>query len=371
MNGSDPLRDAYALAESIASRDLNNLYLTSRFFADPVRFRAFCAYYAVMRRVDDRVDELCARSAVPPPERELVRAEVDAWRRAIAAVGAGEPPESAGRALAGLEDAVSARALLLACEDAHRSFRVPAGLWLSFFAAMERDLEDRRFGTYREFLAYAEGATVAPTTIYLLLLTASPDESAAERWTEGRAAPVGPEAAPRYEPQEGFDLVGCGRHFGLFAYLTHILRDLPQDLAAGDRGLLYLAADDLEGSGVTEEMLRRDLARGAASPEVRSLLAELGVRARDHLERGRALLGSLGGALPRDCAFILTLIVAIYEEALDRIEARGCDPFPERHRLGLLDKRRIIARTAREVGFSLGAAAGDLIAAARYRTARR
>ena len=367
MNGPDPLRDAYALAEAIASRDLNNLYLTSRFFADPVRYRSFCAYYAVMRRVDDRVDELCARSGVPAAERDEVRSEVGAWRRAIAAVGEGEAAEAAGRELAGLADANSARALLLACADSHRRFRIPAELWRNFFAAMDRDLEDRRFESYGEFLEYAEGATVAPTTIYLLLLTSTPAESPFEG-RSGLPVPAPKEAGPpRYEPREGFDAVECGRHLGLFAYLTHILRDLPQDLAAGERGLLYLAADDMERFGVTEESLRRDLGRGEASPGARALLAELGSRARAHLERGRALLRGLHGLLSRDCAFILTLIVAIYEQALERIEAHGYDPFPERHRLGFRDKRRVIVRTAEEVGFSLGAAAGDLIAAARRR----
>lgn len=372
MTGPDPLRDAYARAEAIASRDLNNLYLTSRFFADPARYRSFCAFYAVMRRVDDRVDELCARSGVPAAERERVRSEVDAWRRAVAALGAGEAAEPAGRALDGLDDAESARALLLACADAHRRFAIPAEVWRSFFAAMDRDLEDRRFATYREFLDYAEGATVAPTTIYLLLLTSEPADDRSERWGEVRAAgPAAKSGGPvRYEPREGFDVLECGRHLGLFAYLTHILRDLPQDLAAGERGLLYLAADDMARFGVTEELLRRDLDRGEASPGVRALLAELGERARGHLERGRELLGAVHADLPRDCAFILTLIVAIYEEALERIEERAYDPFPERHRLGFRDKRRIIVRTAHEVGFSLGAAAGDLIAAARRRISR-
>jgi phytoene synthase len=363
MIGPDPLRDAHALAESIASRDLNNLYLTSRFFADPARYRAFCAFYAVMRRVDDRVDELCARSGVPAAERERVRSEVDAWRRAIAAVGADRPVESAGQALAGVEDARSARSLLLACVDAHRRFRLPGKLWRSFFAAMDRDLEERRFASYAEFLDYAEGATVAPTTIYLLLLTAGEPTAP--------LAAAGEDRPPRYEPREAFDAVAGGRHLGLFAYLTHILRDLPQDLAAGERGLLYLAADDMQRFGVTEEALRRDLVRGRASPEARGLLTELGGRARGHLERGRALLAGLDGGLPRDCAFILRLIVAIYEAALERIEARGHDPFPERHRLGARDKRRVILRTAREVGFPLGGAGDDLIAAAARRRASR
>ncbi|HSL83504.1 MAG TPA: hypothetical protein VLF66_12075, partial [Thermoanaerobaculia bacterium] len=95
MTGSDPLREAYSQAETIAARDLNNLYLTSRFFADPNRFRAFCVFYAVMRLVDDRVDELCARRGVPEAEREGVAAEVEAWRLAVeGAYRGGRAPEA-------------------------------------------------------------------------------------------------------------------------------------------------------------------------------------------------------------------------------------------------------------------------------------
>jgi phytoene synthase len=337
MTGSDPLREAYSLAESIAARDLNNLYLTSRFFADPHRFRAFCVFYAIMRLVDDRVDELCARRGVPEEERERVAAEVERWRRAIEGAyregGGVEVPRVP--VLEDGDDPDAGRALLEAFMDSNARFRVPHALWRNFFAAMRRDLEDERFATYEEFLEYAEGATVAPTTIYLVLL-------ASEVPADGP-----------YEPPPGFDFVGCGRHLGLFAYLTHILRDLPQDLAAGERGLLYLAGDDMARFGVTEKTLRRDLARGAAGRGLRELLAELGGRAWGHLEAGRALLDALEGRLTADCAFILELIVAIYEEALGRIAAVEFDPFPERHRLGLLAKKEIVVRTARRVGFPL------------------
>lgn len=343
MTGPDPLREAYSLAESIAARDLNNLYLTSRFFADPVRYRAFCVFYAIMRLVDDRVDELCARQGVPPAERRRVAEEVDGWRRSVEAAyreGAGaDPPWGLDRA-AGGTDPGAARALLAAFVDSNARFRVPPDLWRRFFAAMDRDLADRRFATYGEFLDYAEGATVAPTTIYLVLL-------ASER--------SGAEGAP-YEPVAGFDVIGCGRELGLFAYLTHILRDLPQDLEAGERGLLYLAREDMGRFGVTEESLWKDLARGAAGPGLRGFLEELGGRARRHLEAGRTLLAALDGRLSADCAFIVKLIVGIYEEALERIAEVGFDPFPEEHRLRFEDKQRIVVRTAREVGFPLEAA---------------
>lgn len=341
MTGPDPLREAYSLAESIASRDLNNLYLTSRFFTDPVRYRAFCVFYAIMRLVDDRVDELCARDGVPPIERRQVAGEVEGWHRAVEAAYRGDATAESIRGPGpNPGDPTAVRGLLAAFVASNRRFQIPLDLWRNFFAAMHRDLRDERFATYREFLDYAQGATVAPTTIYLILLASRPPES---------------QGAP-YEPVPGFDVVGCGRHLGLFAYLTHILRDLPQDLAAGERGLLYLAREDMDRFGVTEEGLWEDLGRGAAGRGLNGLLEELGRRARGHLEAGRALLACLEGRLAPDCAFILKLIVGIYEEALKRIAEVGFDPFPEEHRLGLEDKQRIVVRTAREVGFPLEAA---------------
>ena len=56
-------------AEAIAAIDFNNLYRTSCYFVDPERYRAFCALYAIMRVVDDRVDEVLAQGC---PEEEAI-----------------------------------------------------------------------------------------------------------------------------------------------------------------------------------------------------------------------------------------------------------------------------------------------------------
>lgn len=333
MNTASTLDASYELAESIASRDHNNLYLASRFFVDPQRYTAFCVYYAIMRVVDDRVDDLSARRPVPTDELESVEREVAAWRGAVRRTYAG-PPDPAVPEHAPLGGNAP---LLLAFRDALRRFPVPESLWENFFDAMERDLHEPRFGSFAEFLDYAEGATVAPTTIYLCLLASS------RRGAEGE----------KYEVPQDFELLECGRHLGLFAYLVHILRDLPQDLSAGETSLVYLAADDMAAFGVTDETLAEATAEGAASDRLRGLLAELGHRARGYLESGRALVVPLKGRISPDCAFVLELIIGLYEELLRRLAIQEFDPFPGRHRLGLNDKRKLVMEIARRTGFPL------------------
>jgi phytoene/squalene synthetase len=207
---------------------------------------------------------------------------------------------------------------------------VPRILWHNFFAAMARDVEAPRFRTYTEFLAYAEGATAAPTTIYLYLLTSY------------RCAPgEGP-----YLPPEGFDLFCYGRALGLFAYLAHILRDLPDDVGghrgADGEGLLYVAEDDLARHQLTPTMLYEDCVRGCGSAALRRLVSTLTVRSRAALAEGQRYLTALNGQLSPDCAFILRLIIALYVKTLQKIEACGCDPMLRRHTLSEAEKMAIV-----------------------------
>ncbi len=327
---SDPLAASYAVAEGIASKDQNNLYLTSRYFADPGKYRAFCALYAVMRLVDDRIDDIPSRTELAPQARAFEHGVVEFWEQAVMACRAGAFPVYTNIP-PGLPAAVPD--LLYAFADASWRFPVPEVLWRNFFAAMHRDLDEHRFASYQDFLEYAEGATVAPTTIYLYLVAAH------------STAPNEPYCLP-----ENFDLIDSGRQLGLFAYLGHILRDLAADLATGREGLLYLAADDLAAFGLTEPMLFADLAERQASPQLRALVSELIGRAREALERGRSLLRALDGTLKPDCAFVLDLIVEIYREVIDRIVACSYDPLGGKHHLSVGDKKRLVFRLATRNG---------------------
>lgn len=321
------LSGADGVAESIAAKDLNNLYRTSCHLRNEDRYRAFCATYAVMRVVDDYVDDLLAQ---PHTESDRTQAleVVSAWHRLARACLSGQRPAP--------EDLVRCNhpridELAVAFSAAARRFPVPGHLWDDFFAAMRQDLVGQGFRTYDDFLEYAFGAAAAPTTIYLHLI-------AAER-RRGEDS---------FDAPQDFDMMRCGRSLGCFAYLAHVLRDLREDLTTGEEGLLYLAIDDMTAHGVTVTSLKRDAAAGAASSEQRALVRDLAGRASRLAQEGRRYLAALDGSLSDDRAFVLELIVRIYEAVLRKIAACSYDVTTERHKLTGTEKERIALQIASE-----------------------
>lgn len=322
------LTGAGGVAESIAAKDLNNLYRTSCFFADADRYQAFCGLYAVMRLVDDRIDNHLA-GGLDPEGVGRERRALDAWDRLVAAATAGGPLADADL---DATDEPRARDVLEAFGRGITRFPTPPELWAHFFEAMREDLTRDRFQTFDAFLNYARGATVAPTTVYLYLIAADTDADGV------------------YHVPANFDLRECGRNLGLFAYIGHVLRDLRKDLATGTRGLIYLAADDMATHGVSEAMLRQDAEAGHAGTAVTALVRDLAGRARARLRDGRHQLKALDGRLSADRAFILRLIVELYTATIEKLASSGYDPMAEQHDLTDREKERLALAVAGGAG---------------------
>jgi phytoene/squalene synthetase len=322
----------YDVTEAIASKDNNNLYVTSSFFRDLAKYRAFCAYYAVMRVVDDRVDNLTSSDR---RSEELQRRElgvIEAWERAVIFCCRGVHPTASQLEACDFAEAEAVCQSLIA---AYRTFPVPIKLWTNFFAAMRSDIVASEFACWSDFLTYAEGATVAPTTIYLLLIVA-------RRYKMKNSC----------EFPRGFDLYACGRHLGLFAYLGHIIRDLATDITHTETRLCF-TREDMLAHGVSPEMLKSEALNRRASPATRCLVEELLQRARWHLAHGRALAVPIYVFLDSTSRFILELIITMYEHVIVKIESNGCDPMTKRHHLTRREKAEIVHQVAARTGFSL------------------
>lgn len=284
------LREALVVCEQVAGKDRSNLYVVSQFFEDRVRYDGFIAMYAVMRLVDDLVDDVVDKAALPAAAQRRLLEQLDDWERRICEAYAGTP---------------RAGAIDVALAAAVKTFPVPLALWLAFVDAMRFDVRKPRFDDFDEFLDYGEGATVAPTSIYVYLLTS-------RRQRGG------------FYLAEDFDFQACGRDLGRFAYIAHVLRDVQKDLQVGRSGLVYLSNADLHAHGLSESDLRA-LAVGVAGEEPRTgwhaLVHDICGRARRMQTRGSELAQTSWDALPVDCAFMFRVIVGMYAELLNRIDA--------------------------------------------------
>lgn len=322
-----------AVAERIAARDLNNLYLTSCFFRERERYAAFCSLYAVMRVIDDRIDNLPFAQRSSPAVIQKEQVVVDAWERALQALVADPHGARADHRQCGHD---AAELLLVHAAAATRRLCVPMEIWREFFGAMRRDLVAAGlFPTFDDFLAYTQGASVAPTTIYLYILMASFETGAAQ-----------PAAAKRDY------LAALGTALGRFAYLGHVVRDLPNDAVTGEQGLWYVSREDLDAFGLDQARIRADVARAQSSPGLTELVAALVARAWTFHRESRALLAHNAIAMRGDCAFVLELIIRIYEGVLRKVESCGFEVLQKRHHLTRDEKGRIAVDVARDLGLS-------------------
>jgi phytoene synthase len=111
------------------------------------------------------------------------------------------------------------------------------------------------------------------------------------------------------------DIAGLAGHAGIAYAISGLIRALPLHAS---RGQIYLPADLMQRYGAQAA----DLLAGKATTEIRAVLAELRLRARQHLGAMRPLLG----AAPAEVLPAL-LPVALVRPTLDRMERRGYAPF--------------------------------------------
>ena len=323
------------VVQKITAKDRSNLFLTSQFIADPQRYQAFLSMYAVMRVVDDSIDEVEDKQTLSPAKRQQLHALLDDWMSRIDQAYAQSPRDGAlDRALAW----------------ALRLFPVPVAYWQRFIEAMHSDIDHARFARFDDFMRYAQGATVAPTSLYVYLLSAEPD-------------------ANGIYLVKDFDYAQCGHDLGVFAYLAHILRDVREDALVGSRGLIYLSLDELAAHDLRDDDICRFALAGAGDARFAALVESLVARAQVFAKTGAELVQAVLPRLDADRAFVLRLIVAYYQALLDEVKQAGARLFAGERLLTDQRKLQIAQAVAAETGFDF--AAQRLLQAAAQRPVQR
>ncbi|HIJ83221.1 MAG TPA: squalene/phytoene synthase family protein [Magnetococcales bacterium] len=220
-------KDPFARCLEIAAHNRSPLFQVSRLF--PLeKGRLFLASYAAMRLVDDLVDEqFSAHSRQDDHQAKVVRAQVELWQQQACAAADGR--------FQNVEGAYEPLVFVALNQSAGRS-NLGDWPWNALAASMKADIERRPMETWDDFLAYCEGATVAPATVFVYIL-------ASRFQNNGFNTP---------EPLSFYrDKV---RDMAVFCYLMHILRDLARDVARSNQ-LVTIPNDILRRAGLNKTLL--------------------------------------------------------------------------------------------------------------------
>jgi phytoene synthase len=194
--------------------DHPNILVAANFW-DFERFCAAKTCYKFMRAIDDLIDNYKAKNKlIAVNERKEFVANVDDWLRMIIISKECNP-------------------LQLELIETIQKFKIPLWPMEAFAKSMIYDINNDGFPTLNAFLEYAEGASVAPASIFVHL--------------NGLSKADGKYKIPP------FDIRLVATPCAVFSYLVHIIRDFQKDQL---NNLSYFADDLIIKNGLTRQDLR-------------------------------------------------------------------------------------------------------------------
>lgn len=285
--GNDEVTAAVSTTADLAALERqvsgSSFYAAMRLLPKPERAGMF-AIYAFCRQVDDIADD----GTRPRPSRA---AELEEWRRDLAALFAGRP---AGRA-AFLHGTV------------------------------------RRYGLRLEdFLAVVEGMAMDVAGDIR-----APDRATLNLYCDRVACAVGRLSCRVFGMEEAPGLA-LSHSLGMALQLTNILRDLDEDAAIGR---LYLPREELAAAGIPASLMD-DPAAVIAEPRVDIACHALAHEAQAHFAGAERVMR----ARPRGRLMAPRLMGAVYRRILDRMLAQGWRAPRRRVRIGKPRLLWIVAR---------------------------
>jgi phytoene/squalene synthetase len=205
------------ILESIDFEKINdhpNILIAARFWEDD-RYNAAKTCYKFMRSIDDMIDDHKAHnSTLTSKEKQLFTGKVNDW-------------------ISSLEQSSSNDPLVKEVIDTISWFKIPLKLFHNFAKSMIYDINNNGFATYNDFLKYAEGASVAPASLFVHLCCLRKEDG-------------------EYIPPE-YDITEIARPCALFSYLVHIIRDFQKDQL---NNLNYFAIDILKKNNLPPSDLK-------------------------------------------------------------------------------------------------------------------
>ncbi len=272
---------------NMARKGTPNLYLAANFLKPGAKFQAFLSSYAVMRIVDDLVDDGRAAGEMSEERKTEISAHLDQFAK--------------------LFDTEFSLLESLMPPDLRKSikqFAIPSWPFTFLAKSMKFDLHNDRFESMEQFLSYSEGAAVSPAAIFMHLAGSTETEP-------------GQFAIPK------FDIKEAARPLALFSYLVHILRDFKKDFSSGAKPLIYFDMTSCEKFYVTEDMMAEIVASGTQPLKFTKLVQYLFSLVTKYQVASRRMIDSLQSELPTDGLFSLNLIYELYSAVAAKFTESG------------------------------------------------
>ena len=243
------------------------------------RYDAAKICYRSMRVVDDLIDShKAAAFRISEVEKQKFTAMVNDW---VDAINGAMPCDSVQKQLV----------------ETITRFKIPLWPWQMFLKSMIYDIHHDGFRTFPIFLRYAEGAAVAPASIFLHLCGVVKENG-------------------RYRPPQ-FDIRKAARSSALFCYLVHIIRDFQKDQ---NNNLNYFANNLIAENGLNPTMLKEIAAGGKINPGFRNLMKKYYTFAEHYRRETRQTIDKIGPYLKPQYLLSLEIIYGLYLLIFERID---------------------------------------------------
>ena len=255
--------------------------LVAAAFWDGERYKAARVCYKYMRAIDDLID--CHKSAhtvIAENERQQFMNTVDEWIAMAHQSSAGETGAD--------------HELLQTIRD----FHIPVWPLEAFARSMIYDIDHNGFETVDSFIAYAQGASVAPASIFVHL-------SGLQQSGNGFSPPP-------------FDVRWAATPCAMFSYLVHIIRDFQKDQ---QNNLNYFADDAMAGNGMTAADLKKMGDGAPISDGFRQMIREYLVLADKYRKDTYQVMREIWPMLEPRYRLSLQIIFNLYLMVFERIDA--------------------------------------------------
>jgi phytoene synthase len=264
-----------------AIRDHPNILIAANFWENE-RFCAARTCYRFMRGIDDLIDNHKAsfRVIADKEKHEFFRS-VNDWLKMITG-------------------SVECTASQQDLTETINTFRIPSWPMESFAKSMIYDIFHDGFPTMEAFLDYAQGASVAPASIFVHL--------------------AGLVKKDGFYQDPLFDVKDAATPCAIFSYLVHIIRDFQKDQ---NNHLNYFAEDLITEYGLTKKELK-DIADGAqVTQKFRNLIGSYYRLADEYRLKTLEVIRKIRPLLEPAYQLSLEVIFDLYLMVFERIDVQN------------------------------------------------